>query len=539
MERRADGCFVLLWLFLHVGASLNVTELPQGLLMRKMDMKLTSELWTVVITVEDGSTAWDETVATLTRLMNLDRPHMDAWSRAQLQRLGNRIGHLNHHHSRSKRGLIDGVGVVAKSLFGLATESEVAQLRERVEENRRWQRSMSTWTEDFVVVMNRTREEIALNRALLNNITERTLHAIDDVHLIMTLQEQVHDLEAISRRIDDIRDDLEHGQLTELLLPIATLQSIVGDTLPLEWYYRWCTISPSFDQGWVYEVRLPVVASDPTIGYELVAFPVWGPANRTVKLDVARYAALDTRTGQVSEPRTCRGERPLVCSNGPRTRGCTAAVVKQLGVMDVCNVLLVEEERRYFSMMENEIVAVLGKSTPFAQICPKAERPLTTQLPRGTHRITWTGGCTLETHDFSISTATMPMGHRKVDGWQIYRGKLDITDFFKNRTFPSILPPLIPLDYNRMDRPPAIQWTNPSLWPLIILLSIIIFAAALAFVLWRFVHPPARSVNRGQESHPQEGEQDTNSEISSIVNSDMDTPSPQNTPIVPPRLFQS
>ena len=58
-----------------------------------------------------------------------------------------------------------------------------------------------------------------LNRAVLQNITERTLKSLDETHLIMTLQDQVHQLELIDRRTSDIIDDLEHGQLTELILP--------------------------------------------------------------------------------------------------------------------------------------------------------------------------------------------------------------------------------------------------------------------------------------------------------------------------------
>ena len=82
-------------------------------------------------------------------------------------------------------------------------------------------------------------------------------------------------------------------------------------------------ITPLWNDGWIFETRLPVVSEDPIIGYELIEFPVWGPGSHTVKLDIARYAALDTLSGLVSEPRACRGMDPVVCSRGLVERnGC-------------------------------------------------------------------------------------------------------------------------------------------------------------------------------------------------------------------------
>ena len=124
---------------------------------------------------------------------------------------------------------------------------------------------MSMWFEDFVVVMNKTREDMELNRAMLNNITERTLKSIDDAHQVRTLQQQVHQLERIDRRTSDIIDDLEHGQLTELILPRSTLSSLVDISLPLELYYHWCMTTPLWNDRWVFETWLPVVSEKPII----------------------------------------------------------------------------------------------------------------------------------------------------------------------------------------------------------------------------------------------------------------------------------
>lgn len=494
MERATNGCVVFLCklLCVRIVLSLNVSNLPQGLLQQKVPLVLTTKIWKVMITVEDGSTQWDEVMRVVTRLAEFNHDRMDPWSLAQLLALSGRINHLHHDYTRrQKRGLIDGIGLVANSLFGLATEDQVDDLREKIESNRKWQQKISRWSEDFVIVINKTQTELVRNRELLNNITQRTLTFIDETRLIMTLQQQVHQLELIERRTGAIIDDMEHGLLTELILPRDTLSSIVGSSIPLEWYYRWCTITPLWDKGWVYITHLPVASGAYIIAYELVAFPVWGPGAHMVKLDIARYAALDTRSGYVYEPRNCEGTDPVVCSQGPYVpRGCATAVVTQQAVATVCNVLTVSEEQRCFSLAENELVVVLGNRSTISQVCPNEERPLRTNVERGTYRIQWQPGCRLETPSFHITAALMPIGHRLVAGWYVPQGAIDLVSHFANGTYPSALPPLIPLNFDMIPMPPAIAWLD-GIDPLVIgtwTVFVLVVVGICVLLYRRFIH---------------------------------------------------
>ena len=489
MERQSNGrtLFLCAVLCAQVSHALIVTELPQGLLQQKTDMKLTSTLWTVIITVEDTTTSWEHVMQAVTKLMDLNYSRMDPWSRAQFVRLRNRISHLAQtHRPRKRRGFIDGIGYLAHELFGLATDREIHELKQRIEENRRWQQKMSVWQKDFLVIINRTREDMAQNRALLNNLTQTTIRFMDETRLIISLQDHVHQLEVIHQRRQRIIDDLEHGMLTELLLPRATLTSIVKDAgLPVEWYYRWCTVRPLWHQGWVFETQLPIVADAPIIGYKIIPFPVWGPGNQTVKLDIARYAALDTQTGHVSEPRSCKGQDPLVCSNGAISQhGCAAAVIAQQEVAATCHVVPVEKKKRFFSLMENEIVAVFERPALVSQTCPNDELPQRATLARGTHRLQWRPGCRLETPFFSINAAHMPVGRRQVRGWHIPQGALDLIEYFQNVTFPSVLPPLIPLNLELLPTPPFIQWHHRP--PVIAITLFIIIAILACLIIWNF-----------------------------------------------------
>ena len=194
MGRRANGGAVLLYtvlqfIQLQLITTLNVTELPQGLLQRKFDLTITTELWKVFITIETWSTQWDEIMPVVTALTDSDQSQMDDWSRSQLHDLRDRICNLrSSHQRRQKRGLVDGIGQIAHSLFGLATDREIADLREKIEENRKWQRTISTWSDDLIVVINKTRKEVSENRHVLTEITQRTLKDINNIQFIFTLQ---------------------------------------------------------------------------------------------------------------------------------------------------------------------------------------------------------------------------------------------------------------------------------------------------------------------------------------------------------------
>lgn len=442
-------------------------------------------MWKVIVTVEEDAGRWDDIMQVVTALTDLDRRRfLDDWTRSQLRALRDRVQHLQHSHQRrQRRGLFDGIGKLAHSLFGVATDSEVKDLRSKIEENRKWQKTVSTWSSDLVVIINKTREEVALNRRVLNNITHYTLSVMSNVHLVFDLQRQVQQLEAIERRTADIIDDLEHGLLTELILPRKTLLTIVNNAIPLEWYYRWCAITPLWDKGYAFEVRLPVVSNRPFVGYELRPFAVWGPGNHAVELDIVHYAALDTVSGDVTEPRTCQGVDPTVCSHGTIRTGCAAAVITQQDVTDVCLLRRVEGERRPYHLAENELVVLFGETTLITEQCPSSDERQRVSLTRGTYRIQWRAGCRLQTPEFTITAAQMPVGHRTVNSWHIPSGAIDLVNYLQERTYPSILPPLLPMNLDSLPIPDKIYWYKDT-FTVITWVTVSVLAVLVGVLLW-------------------------------------------------------
>ena len=181
MGRGTNGCTVLLCTLLCtvVAQKMNITQLPEGLLQRSLNIGIKTKEWKVIITVEEMSTEWDDVMRGVTSLACVNISRFYPWSRSQLQLLNQRVMQLQQSRSRQRRGLIDGLGKLAHLVFGLATDDEVDDLRQKIEDNRKWQRDMSVWTKDYVIVLNKTRSDMAKNREVINNITTQTVTFIE------------------------------------------------------------------------------------------------------------------------------------------------------------------------------------------------------------------------------------------------------------------------------------------------------------------------------------------------------------------------
>ena len=371
--------------------------------------------------------------------------------------------------------MIDGIGSLMHGLFGLATDNEIDEIRHRIEENRRQSRAMSTWADEYMVVMNATHDDVTLNRALINNITQNVAIAIDLTHLILMLKDQMNQLEKGRRRTQEIRRDLEQGRLTERLFPRRLFRTMFIEPnehwLPPEWYYRWCQVEPLWNQDHTYAVRLPLITHETTQGYELQSFPVWGPRNTTVRLRTSRYAVLNTATGLVSEPQRCIGLDPLVCDPGlVRQDSCAAAIVTQRDLKQDCEATLLHEVQTYVPLATNELVAMIPKDTTLRERCPDMQHPTAVQVSRGTQRIQWTEGCHLITESFSVVSIPVGVGHRFVKQWILPSNTTDLVRHFIETPYPSDLPPILPLNVHRIPPLSPITWQERYDWTVILFL---------------------------------------------------------------------
>ena len=67
-------------------------------------------------------------------------------------------------NTRIKRGLFNFVGEIGSTLFGTATDDQVAQLKRHITKAQRTNRRIVHATNELISVVNRTRAEVSLNR---------------------------------------------------------------------------------------------------------------------------------------------------------------------------------------------------------------------------------------------------------------------------------------------------------------------------------------------------------------------------------------
>ncbi|MCP3890123.1 MAG: hypothetical protein GY702_14820, partial [Desulfobulbaceae bacterium] len=203
---------------------------------------------------------------------------------------------------------------------------------------------------------------------------------------------------------------MEQGRLTENILPLRQLKQMVDGSLPFEWYYRYSTVEPLWNAGLAYIVRLPVVSTDPTLGFQLQSFPIWGPSGHPVVLQVAPFAALDIKSGAVTEPKGCTGRNPAVCVSGLiTTDGCATSVLTEKDILMTCKVAQARiPDEMWYAVDEGRAVIVVKQDTTIHESCTtKGHQGKLTSvtLPKGTFHVSWSPGCCLFSKGYAITRA--------------------------------------------------------------------------------------------------------------------------------------
>jgi len=271
----------------------------------------------------------------------------------------NNASTVSSDHHRHRRGALDFVGSIGKSLFGLATDSEVQSVRKAVEQLQQKQAQLVTLSREFTTVINHTYAEIAINRKqldLLNEAVSRaTEHLAHDVAKLFTtvtsinrrldaetflyeleracqLYVQAH--EAFQRR----RENMAAGRLSENLLPPDLLRQVLK-TIPTDkaymvdpptWYYQNILVVPiQMDEILVYRARLPMVDITPWQHISVTTWPVPHQAWEAT-LVLPPTVLRDTLTGDLDVSPSCVGHRPRVCRRGLITQAVAYPCLNRL-----------------------------------------------------------------------------------------------------------------------------------------------------------------------------------------------------------------
>jgi hypothetical protein len=161
---------------------------------------------------------------------------------------------------RTRRGIFDFVGTISKSLFGVATDGDVKQLQEAVNSNRDSLSVISHQHNKMLIVVNATRFQVLENSKTVNDLIDTTSALrewVSETNLrqvlyqvlmfrINMIDNLIRQLERSYDRVLRMRKDLEHGMLSEELLPVEELRKLFNSALipkdsnfisPVYWYY--------------------------------------------------------------------------------------------------------------------------------------------------------------------------------------------------------------------------------------------------------------------------------------------------------------
>ena len=467
--------------------------------MREADVRIRTLEWRVIVTL-DGPEDYGEMIKAVDKLKSNNVVQISAYWSAELAGLENRLQHIIRT-TRRRRGLIDGVGVIAHSLFGMATDSDVDEVKAKVEENRRALKEVTHWSREWTTVVNATYQLAKTSRQYVRNLTVQFADYTQVNQGMVELRAALHDAERRADERQRIKDDLEDGRLTETIFPkeyFTRLQTMEDWIEPREWYYSYVRVHPLWGNN-AFVARLPLVGQKKLLSYELETFPVF-TNDTTVELLLPELVVRDTETGDVEEPRHCVGRNPKVCNPGPVYRASCAAAVINNGTMHACQ-LAHSSNKELYVLGVNDVVRVSRNPAMIHERCPK-QGEQTTHVPAGTVRVQWGRECNIEFPDFKVHGVQVMETSITARVWQ--SPKLN-TDFDKHLINVVEIPNVVEIGaIPSLTEIPDIRW-KPSVGTIGQWVSIAVICGVICLILAYLIKtrhrclPHLRSTTTGED----------------------------------------
>ena len=273
--------------------------------------------------------------------------NMENSRRRMRQRRSLLINGTNDTLQRSKRGLVDIVGHVAKSLFGVATSDDIAMLKQAIKESQHNSRVMFHNQEQLLTVFNKTRDYIENNQQSITEIeveiqqmfrrvqdesnrTNALTRSVNSLIMARKIDSTLEQMEAIvadfiskSHVFHLQRMQLERGWLTEDILPPRILGNILRQiqsnhmgTLPPHWYYQYVRVESMWERPnqLAFRVVIPALSAEEFLHYGFKYFYV--PVGNHLRVLSGRdEIVVNTATGHSFVPvrENCIGRDPTVC----------------------------------------------------------------------------------------------------------------------------------------------------------------------------------------------------------------------------------
>ena len=443
-----------LLLFAVTITAIRIKELPHGILQNRQAVRATTAMYHLVVIF--GTSETSEDVAFQNSIQEIKHVLQSKGNPIGYEFILARLEHIQEQHqqvthSRTKRGILDFVSDIGKTLFGFGTSRDIEELKTVIDKNRDAVSQVVHSNNELVSIINTTRYELSENRKTINQLINATLmlkNWVEKVKLrihmfkgltlkLDILQEHVNALRRVKDKVLRMRKDLERGFLSEDLLPIRSLEDLINSPLipagskfitPLHWYYSGLKVKlVSIDDELVYSIYLPLVSPEQVFATSFVSYPTPNlDKNVTIKVEVEGASILDSRTGQVTDiTNQCVGTHPMVCPSLPVRRNsvgphsCKSALLSNTDISKYCPVEITRnrQDQLIFHSINSYILVTWA-----TEIVEECLRPVKQTLKAGTYMLEWDGQCSLCTIDHCIQGTILTGSTLRLNkSWQVLK----------------------------------------------------------------------------------------------------------------------
>jgi hypothetical protein len=437
----------------HVSLSgkIPITSLPlDGLLVTKHgQVRATSGKWKVLVTMDvpKAPIGLRNELFEVTRMVAsapVSATTRHAWRRRldqitlSLPLLNMTVKPILAGRVRNPRGLLDPLGVLVHDIFGLATSAEVNNIKAVLRAVSQNQGAIATKFDLLTTVVNRSRLFEQENREFIKSLSNRVRNTQEFLHnltrnfsllsLRVTMEQVSEDLEQQAATLQSFqrlyahrRQDLHNLKLSEELLPVSSLKTILDSAATyhsvaiadLNWYYTHESVRPMWatPDFLVYEVDLHLVNPSTFLLYRMHGWPVPTGPSLSVRILQTGDFGYDTNTGQLFEANHCVGYEPTVCSTGilfksnapPCVRGILKGDHKLMGRCPV--ELRSGNTSQLYYLADNEYI--LSTWGDILEARCTGHNSHTVNIARGVYNIILPADCSLSSPVWTISAISL------------------------------------------------------------------------------------------------------------------------------------
>ncbi len=324
-------------------------------------------------------------------------------------------------------GLLNVVGSIGHSLFGLATDDQVRSLSDELKVAERGVSVLHHNQQKLLSVVNLTRRFMAENRQDIGQLQERavllteslrqTLGKVADLRLLIDqvkvarhFEHWVASLEIVEsqyrhevRQFLRAREALEWGRLSENILSPPQLEAMLlrlshhGGIKKASWYYQTTPVELMQASAGRLMFRVRLWATLPAVFsmYKFKSFPVIrkGYAVRVLPREIM---AVDRRRPRMFAPLDCRGSDQIVCVvRAMENAGCELNILMEHAHKCPMEILRLDEEVRLVPWSTGRWVISSLRAVQVELFC-NTDEPVVLTV-NGTELWSVGSGCTLKT----------------------------------------------------------------------------------------------------------------------------------------------